>query len=433
MDLGAASVAAGAIARRPPVVRLLEATQADVRALRRMRALRSEFGCGPVELAIPGRRVIVLLDPNDVGTVLAEAPDPYDPANREKRKALQWFEPHGVLISRGPIRQARRRVNEAALDTSLPLHRLANDFDATIADEAAAMVSDATARGHLDAAQFRVAFTRLVRRLMFGERARDDETVTAQIHRLRKAANWSFLALPHRRLRDEFTERLYRYVEEPEPGTLAWALAEVPANGAVDPVGQMPQWLFAFDAVSMALLRSLALLATHPAEFYAAAAESDPVETLSVRPYLRACVLESLRLWPTTPMILRDTVRDTVWGTGDDSFVIEKGAGLMIVTPAFHRDDDLLPFAHSFSPEIWLDGTVMKYPQLVPFSGGPAECPGRNLVLFTASTLLAHLLSALDFRLTSTPTLSPDRPLPMTLDPFGVDFAVTPVRESVGR
>jgi hypothetical protein len=55
-------------------------------------------------LVIPGRRIVVVLDPNEVATVLAESPTPFHPTNREKRKALQWFEPHGVLISQGPIR-----------------------------------------------------------------------------------------------------------------------------------------------------------------------------------------------------------------------------------------------------------------------------------------------------------------------------------------
>lgn len=56
-----------------------------------------EFGRGPVELVVPGRRVIVVLDPADVGRVLAGAPAPFDPANREKRAALEQFQPHGVL------------------------------------------------------------------------------------------------------------------------------------------------------------------------------------------------------------------------------------------------------------------------------------------------------------------------------------------------
>jgi cytochrome P450 len=426
VDLGASSIAAGVIARRRPVVRVLERLQADSRAGTRMKALRRQFGRGPVELVLPGRRMLVLLDPEDVGRVLDGAPYPFHPANREKRKALQWFQPHGVLISQGPIRQQRRRLNEAVLDFGSDLHWQAANFIEVITEEVAEIVDHATRRGNLDSMRFMTGWWRLVRRLTLGDAARDDEEITDSLLRLRKAGNWSFLSLPHYRARAKFLEQLYRYAENPEPGTLVAAVADAPAAGAVDPVGQMPQWLFAFDAAGMALLRALALLASHPVQMARALDDAATPNVPLLRPFLRGCVLESVRLFPTTPTILRDTTEDTEWRTGTERFTVAKGAGLMIVVPAFHRDDNLLPFAHQFSPDIWLDGSAQRYPQLVPFSAGPAECPGRNLVLFATSSVLAHLLHALDFRLSSEPRLAPDRPLPMTLNQLTLDFAVAP-------
>jgi cytochrome P450 len=420
-DLGLASIAAGVLARRRPVVRLLEGVQADSRAVRRMQQLRREFGRGPVELVLPMRRIVVILDPEDVGRVLAQAPTPFHPANVEKRKALEWFQPHGVLISKEPIRQQRRELNEAVLDSGADVHRLAESFAEVVAEEAALLVREATARGRLDSSQFMRAWWRIVRRVTLGGTARDDELITDQLMRLRKAGNWSFLSLPHYRARSKFFEALYRYVEDPQPGSLASAVAQTPSSGAVDPVGQMPQWLFAFDAAGMASVRAMALLATHPGVRSWAMDDAGQPERVGARPYLRGCVLESVRLWPTTPTILRDTTEDTRWPDGS---TIGKGAGLMLVTPAFHRDGDLLPFAHTFTPEIWLDGTADRYPQLVPFSAGPAVCPGRNLVLLMTSTLLAHLLSAMDFELVSSPKPSPERPLPMTLNQLTLEFAV---------
>ncbi|MBO0681475.1 cytochrome P450 [Mycolicibacterium sp. S2-37] len=428
VDLGSASIAAGVIARRRPAVRALETVQADARAVRRMRQLREEFGAGPVELVLPGRRMVVVLDPDDVGRVLAGAPDPFHPANREKRKALEWFQPNGVLISQGPIRRQRRDLNDSALDSDSEMHRLAGAFAHVVTSEARELVEAVSARGTMDADEFMAAWWRIVRRVALGDRARDDEEITDALLRLRRAGNWSFLSLPHHRKRAKFLERLYDYVEDPQVGTLAAAVADVPARGAVDPVGQMPQWLFAFDAAGMAQLRALAALATHPAEVARAIEDAAEPDQLRLRPFLRASVLESVRLWPTTPTILRDTTADTTWRDG--AVTIEKGAGLMIVTPAFHRDPELLPFANDFVPDIWLDGRAQTYPQLVPFSAGPAECPGRNLVLFATSTLLANLLSALDFRLSSTPQLSPEEPLPVTLNQYGVEFAVAPVTSS---
>ena len=111
-DLAGASIVAGVIARRRPVVGLLERVQADNRAIRRMQQLRGQFGRGPVELVIPGRRIVVPLAAEDVGRVLAETPTPFHPASWEKRHALEKFQPHGVLISRGAVRAERRQLNE---------------------------------------------------------------------------------------------------------------------------------------------------------------------------------------------------------------------------------------------------------------------------------------------------------------------------------
>lgn len=363
------------------------------RAVRRMQQLREQFGAGPVELVLPGRRMVVVLDPDDVRRVLAGAPEPFHPANREERKSLEWSQ--------------RRDLDDAALDSGAEMHRLAGAFGDVIAAEARELTDEVTARGTMDANQFMAAWWRIVRRIALGDRARDDDEITDALLRLRRARNWSFLSMPHYRTRARFLERLYDYVEDPQIGTLA---AAVPASGAVDPVGPLPQWLFAFDAAGIAQLRALAVLATHPAAMARAIEDAAEPDRLRVRPFLRACVLESVRLWPTTPTILRETT--------------EKGAGLMIVTPAFHRDPKLLPFANDFVPDIWLDGRARSYPQLVPFSAGPAECRGRNLALFTTSTLLANLLSALDFRISSMPHLSPDEPLPVTLNQHGLEFAV---------
>ncbi|WP_024803567.1 cytochrome P450 [Nocardia sp. BMG51109] len=424
-DLGFAAVASGVIARRRPVMGLLERTRADRRALARIRQLRLRFGSGPVELVLPGRRVVVVLDPDDVGTVLRGAPAPFHPASREKVAALRQFQPHGVLISDGPVRARRRAVNEAVLDTDAPMHRLAEPFAETIAEEAGGFIDAAVRRGQAGAGEFITGWWQVVRRLVLGSAARDDDAITDELWRLRSAANWSFLVPPRRRQRDRFTARLYRYVEDAPPDSLAGALKQVPGEGAVDPVGQIPHWLFAFDAAGIALTRAVALLATHPRQRARAMSDAADPARPDLRQYLRACMLESVRLWPTTPIILRELTDDTTWRDGDDSFALAPDATVLITVPAFHRDPDLVPFANEFVPEVWLDGRAERYPQLVPFSGGPAVCPGRNLVLFTTGTLLAHLLHALEFRLVSQPRPTPDEPLPLTFNNFGLSFAVT--------
>lgn len=425
--LGLPAVATGVIARRRAMMGLAERVRADALPLRTLRGLRRRFGeDAPVVLRLPGRTVAVPLTAADAAAVLGGTPEPFTPANREKVGALGPFQPRGVLISRGAVRGERRRFNERVLDTDRPLHRLAPAIVPIVEREAGLLADDAVHRGRLDSAMFTVAWWRIVRQAVLGLRARDDHRITDRLHRLRAAGNWSYAAPRRASLRARWEDELYGYVARPEEGSLAEVVAHATAGGAVDPVGQMPHWLFAFDAAGMASLRALALLAAHPAECAAAcegigaAGAHEPAEL----PGLRAAVLESVRLWPTTPLILRDSTEPTEWGGGGTRVRIDAGTAFAVVAGAFHRDADALPFADAFAPRIWRDGEAERHPALVPFSAGPAACPGRNLVLFTASSVLAAVLRRLRLRLDSHPRMGPGAPLPITLNSFGLRFGI---------
>jgi cytochrome P450 len=134
-------------------------------------------------------------------------------------------------------------------------------------------------------------------------------------------------------------------------------------------------------------------------------------------PFLRATLMESVRLWPTTPMILRQTTRETRWENG----AMPAGTGVLLYAPFFHRDDQRLSWADRFTPELWLNERSREDWPLVPFSDGPAGCPGRNLVLLLASTMLAALLDGRSVQLLPENRLDPAR-LPGTLDPYTLRF-----------
>jgi cytochrome P450 len=410
-------VAQGVILRRPWAVALVQRLDLDRRANRLLDRLRTRYGGGPVRLRLPGRRAVLLLSPPDIERVLAGSPEPFALDNREKHGALAHFQPHGVLLSRGPLREERRRLNEGVLDADQDMHRLGWRITAVVREEAAALLSAADTSGLLRWPEFAAGFGRIVRRVVLGDAAGADEQLTATLTALRARANWSSLLPPNRGQRERLTASLASYLDRAGPGSLAGLLAAAPASPEADRVGQLPHWLFAFDAAGIATFRALALLATHPEQLRRARQEhADPG-----LPYLRACVLESVRLWPTTLVLLRDSTGPTVWGQQ----VLPAGTAFLVPSSFLHRDARLLLYADQFSPEAWLDGRARDSWSVLPFSGGPGRCPGRNLVLLVTSTLLAELLREHRFTLTSRPRPGPDRPVPASLDHFRLRFAVT--------
>jgi hypothetical protein len=315
----------------------------------------------------------------------------------------------------------RRPYNEQVLGHDTPVHSLVESFLGIVDEEAERILALAEQSGTLTWEDFDAGWARLVRRVVFGEGAAEDEKLAGMMAELRRAANWAFLRPKRKGLRQAFFRRLNRHLERAEPASLAGVMARIPATPEAAPDHQVPQWLFAFDPAGMTTFRSLALISTHPDHAEAvreeiqlgAEPESHPL------PRLRATLLESLRLWPTTPMVLRETTRETEWENG----MMPKGTGVLIFAPFFHRDDTRLDFADRLAPELWLgeERTSSDWP-LIPFSGGPGICPGRHLVLLLTSAMLAALLRRRDVRLERPERMDDDGRLPATLDHFSLRF-----------
>ncbi|GLY47826.1 cytochrome P450 [Lentzea sp. NBRC 102530] len=376
------TIAKGAVVRRPRVMALAEKLRSDATAIATMRALRDRYGPEPLRLRVTGRSLALLLDPADVGRLLAESPEPFSIATKEKNAALEHFQPHGLIVTRGPHRRQLREFNETVLrPPNIPAEEV-------VRDEGDLLVRHARSTGELTWHALNQAWWRIVRRLVLGNAARQDDQLTDALKALRQRANWAYLSPRAEAAQDRFRRRLRAHLDRREAGSLA-ATAEPEQL-----VEQVPHWLFAFDAAGIVLMRALAIGGTGARG-----------------------VLESARLWPTTPLLLRESTEHTRWhGT-----LLPTGTSFVVFTPFFHRDPDRLPFADRYAPEIW-DGP--RDPAIVPFSAGPGECPGRDLVLTAAGTLLDVLTEHLDL-----PVLS--APLPATLNHFGLRLPVTAAGDRV--
>lgn len=414
------TLAKGVIMRRPRVLKMAEALDLDRRAIRRMQRLRHKYGAGPVFIRLPGRSLALVLDPSHVHRILASTPEPFATSTPEKRAALAHFEPKNALLSEGRERVHRRQFNEEALQPEHAMHSMAATFLEVVASEARDLRRVWRQSGMLTWDQFSMTWFRIVLRVVFGNAAREDNDLSATMAQLRSAANWAFLRPQRRDLRDKLLGRIRLYLAAAEPGSLAGAVATLhPASDAA-PEHQVPQWLFAFDPAGIATFRSLALLASHP-EQAAQAREEAAGHASSGRndlPFLRATALESLRLWPTSPLILRETKAETFWDEG----LVPANTGLIIFAPFFHRDGERLAYADRFTPELWLDPDKAGDWPLIPFSEGPAVCPGRSLVLLLSTAMLAALLEDGRPRFATSARLRKSGPLPATLNHFGLRF-----------
>ncbi|MBZ5488348.1 cytochrome P450 [Halomonas aquamarina] len=419
----APNIAKGVIIRRPAVVHLAEQWALDTRSIKQVQAFNSKYGKGPLLFNTPFKPMALILDPDDAHRVMEETPEPFATAESAKRSALSHFEPDMALVSHGKAREERRRLNEDVLQSGCPVHGFSRHFMQVIEEEVAALLEVVEQHNHkLDWPLFIDAWNRIVRRVVLGDSARDDHELTQTLIRLRRAANWGFMHPKRKRVRQSFYEQLAHYVDRAEPNSLAALVAGHDADSQARPLQQMPQWLFAFEPAGMATFRALALICAHPEQAKRAQAEANQAATPKPdTTFLKACVLEALRLWPTTPLLLRETTERTRWTQGE----MPRNTTLLIHAPYFHRDDRHLEIAHRFAPDTWLSpGSLDDWP-LLPFSGGPGICPGRHLVLMVTSAVLAALLKERHIRLDPPDRLSGTQPMPALLSNFHLCFQVT--------
>ncbi|CAG8194620.1 unnamed protein product [Penicillium olsonii] len=124
-------------------------------------------------------------------------------------------------------------------------------------------------------------------------------------------------------------------------------------------------------------------------------ADYDKVKHL---PYLRACLDESLRIFPPTSHGLpRATPPEGTnilgeWVAGDTT--------VSMSALVAHRDESVFPNANQYIPERWLgeEGKALQ-PYLIAFSAGARSCIGRNISYLEQTKAVASMVHRYDFSL----------------------------------
>jgi cytochrome P450 len=132
-----------------------------------------------------------------------------------------------------------------------------------------------------------------------------------------------------------------------------------------------------------------------------------PYETVKHLPYLRACLDESLRIFPPTSHgLTRATPAEGAVVAGD---FIAGGTTVAVSAWVAHRDPSIFPKPEEYNPERFLgeEGKELG-PYFVAFSAGARGCIGRNIAYLEQTVLLASLLHRYDFEL-ADPAFVPGR------------------------
>ncbi|HEX4812925.1 MAG TPA: cytochrome P450 [Nonomuraea sp.] len=341
-----------------------------LRARPLLAGLESRYGGRPVLLRRRGGPALLVLSKRDALRVLRDERDAYAPAVEERPHAL----PAGVL---GPsfVEIAREEAGELA-------------------------------GGVVDFPRLDARWQRVARRCVYGAGAAGDEELTRLLAGLARAGR----RRARRRqeiLSGRYDARILDHLRRAEPGSLAGLIAETSGQAESRALMQAAFWLMGLGAAATGLMQALALLAAHPAQ--RKAARADPGR-------LRACLREAQRLWPPAPALSRVTATTTEW------YGAALPAGTTVLVPlAAHQRGAGLPYANTFAPEIWLDGTATGEWWAMP------GCEGVHLTLTVGTAFLEGMLRAARPKPVGR-VLSPHRPLPHTLNVARLRVSMRPRR-----
>jgi cytochrome P450 len=116
--------------------------------------------------------------------------------------------------------------------------------------------------------------------------------------------------------------------------------------------------------------------------------------------YLQNVLKETLRLFPSVPLNVRQAIRDTtlpVGGGADGTspVFIPKGQEIGYSVYVMHRREDIWgPDAATFNPDRWADRKVGW--EYLPFNGGPRICIGQQFALTEVGYVLTRLVQKFD-------------------------------------
>ncbi|CAH0392172.1 unnamed protein product [Bemisia tabaci] len=117
---------------------------------------------------------------------------------------------------------------------------------------------------------------------------------------------------------------------------------------------------------------------------------SPSVEDLQKMKYLEQVIKESLRLFPSVPILGREAAEDVIM----DGYTIPKETTILLNVYNLHRDPKVFPDPEKFDPERFCQEQCSgRHPySFVPFAAGPRNCIGQKFALMEEKVILSYIL-----------------------------------------
>ncbi|GJQ72806.1 hypothetical protein Trydic_g1456 [Trypoxylus dichotomus] len=155
------------------------------------------------------------------------------------------------------------------------------------------------------------------------------------------------------------------------------------------------------DTTTAAMCWTLFLLGNHPEIQQKVCEEVSTIlqnkstpttlKELNEMKYLENVIKESLRLYPSVPLIVRELKQQVTIG----KYKIPAGTQALLHIFGVHRDPEYYPQPNKFDPDRFLpENSQGRHPYAyIPFSAGPRNCIGQKFAMYEEKTILASIVN----------------------------------------
>ncbi len=183
-----------------------------------------------------------------------------------------------------------------------------------------------------------------------------------------------------------YKNTLEKFINNPQKESLIDLCMKV-SNNKDDVFHQIPHFIFPIFGLFLTTTpRLLILLCSHSEKLKEVIKEVNNNDVNNL-PYLRKCIMETVRLNAPVISLFRTLEEDTLL----NKRYFKKGTQLLLLTNPILRQPEHFQNAYKFVPERWNEKLEKEY-YAISFSQGPQKCPGKELAIFLVQSFVYNLI-----------------------------------------
>jgi hypothetical protein len=303
-----------------------------------------------------------------------------------KKKFFKSFMKHNVGVSTGCPWQNRRHLNEIVLTTD-KLHLFSKKYNNDT--KKVLMKYKPIILDHL---YFKNIGKNITKKVIFNcNKVHDDVfNIFNEANSIIPLINDNFKI--NQTIYNNYINTLKKHINNPKKNSL-FELCLYSTKDETEIIHQIPHFIFPIVGLYITTIpRLLLLLCNHPVDFKIIIDEiysiNEHHQAIYKLPYLRSCILETLRLNNPVTTTFRTLSKDFSF---DKNNHFKKNDQFLILNNAVLRENEYWKLPNSFIPSRWNYNNEQSYYAL-SFNQGPQKCPGKELAIFLTQSFIYHFI-----------------------------------------